>query len=59
MSMKAREINRDGSTVRGRWTLLTMLVIFLTFSIFSYILLDTFERIMIDTEASEVEDLTD
>ena len=59
MSMKVREINRDGSTVRGRWTLLTMLVIFLTFSIFSYILLDTFERIMIDTEASEVEDLTD
>ena len=59
MSMKVRKINRDGSTVRGRWTLLTMLVIFLTFSIFSYILLDTFERIMIDTEASEVEDLTD
>lgn len=59
MSMKIQGINRDGSTVRGRWTLLTMLVIFLTFSIFSYILLDTFERVMIDTEAGEVEDLTD
>lgn len=59
MSMKPQERDRQSSTVRGRWTLLTMLVIFLTFSIFSYILLDTFERVMIDTEAGEVEDLTD
>lgn len=59
MSMKPQERDRESSTVRGRWTLLTMLVIFLTFSIFSYILLDTFERVMIDTEAGEVEDLTD
>lgn len=59
MTIKAQKSNREGSTVRSRWTLLTMLVIFLTFSIFSYILMDTFERVMLDTEAGEVEDLTD
>lgn len=59
MSKYSKRLKQDGSTIRVRWTLLTMLVIFLTFSIFSYILLDTFQSVMIDTEADEVEDLTD
>jgi len=50
---------REGSTIRVRWTLLTMLVIFLTFSVFSYILLNTFQQSMIDTEAQKIEELSD
>jgi len=49
----------QGSTIRIRWTLLTMLVIFLTFSVFSYILMNIFQEGMIDTEAQEIEELSD
>lgn len=49
---------REGSTIRVRWTLLTLSVIFLTFTI-SYILLNTFQRIMINTEADEMEELSE
>ncbi len=48
-----------GSTVQGRWTLLTMLVIFLTFTIFSYVLLNTFQQVVLDNEAAEMEDLSE
>lgn len=50
---------QDGSTIRVRWTLLTMGVIFLTFSIFSYILLNTFQRVMIESEAEEMQELSE
>lgn len=59
MRKRVKRSKPEGSTIRVRWTLLTMIVIFLTFSIFSYILLNTFQRVMIDTEADEVEDLTE
>src|SRR5690625_16242 len=57
-----RKFNRkknSGSTVRVRWTILTMSVIFLTFSIFSYILLNTFQRVMLDNETNEMRDLSE
>ena len=50
---------RKGSTVQGRWTLLTMTVIFLTFTIFSYILLNTFQQVVLDNETAEMEDLSE
>lgn len=48
-----------GSTVRVRWTFLTMGVIFLTFSIFSYILLNSFQRVMLDNETDEMRNLSE
>ncbi len=59
MRKKLERKKRDGSTVRVRWTFLTMIVIFLTFSIFSYILMNTFQKVVIDTEAQEVDELMD
>jgi signal transduction histidine kinase len=50
---------REGSTIRVRWTLLTLSVIFLTFTIFAFVLLNTFQTIMIDTEADEMAELSD
>ena len=49
----------NGSTIRVRWTILTMGVIFLTFSIFSYILLNTFQRVTLNNEVDEMHKLTD
>lgn len=50
---------KEGSTIRVRWTLLTLAVIFLTFTIFAIILLNTFQRIQINNEADEMEELSD
>ena len=47
-----------GSTIRVRWTLLTMGVIFLTFTIFSYILLTTFQKVIINNEEAEMEEIS-
>lgn len=49
---------KESSTIRVRWTLLTMGVIFLTFTIFSFLLLNTFQRVVLDTEKEEMEDLS-
>lgn len=49
----------EGSTIRVRWTLLTLGVIFLTFVIFAFVLLNTFQNIMINSEADEMEELSD
>ncbi len=49
----------NGSTIRVRWTLLTMAVIFLTFMIFAYILLNTFQRVVLNNEVNEMHELTD
>ena len=54
---KKRE--REGSTIRVRWTLLTMGVIFLTFTIFSYILLNTFQRVMLENQEDDIVELSD
>ena len=51
--------NREGSTIRVRWTLLTLGVIFLTFTIFAFVLLNTVQNIMINTEADEMAELSD
>lgn len=59
MSKRPTKNKQEGTTIRVRWTLLTMLVIFATFSIFSYILMNTFQSTMLDTEADEVSELTD
>lgn len=59
MMRKFNRKNNSGSTVRVQWTLLTMSVIFLTFSIFSYILLNTFQRVMLDNETNEMRDLSE
>lgn len=58
MMKKLKRKNNNGSTIRVRWTILTMGVIFLTFSIFSYILLKTFQRVMINNERDEMEELS-
>lgn len=50
---------KDGSTIRVRWTILTMSVIFLTFSIFSFLLLNTFQRVMLNSETDEMEELSE
>lgn len=50
---------REGSTIRVRWTLLTMGVIFLTFTIFSYILLNTFQRVMLENQENDIVELSD
>src|SRR5699024_5620333 len=47
------------STFLVRWTILTMSVIFLTFSIFSYVLLNTFQRVMLDNETDEMRNLSE
>ncbi len=49
----------EGSTIRVRWTLLTMGVIFLTYAIFSYILLNTFQRVMLENEEEEIVEISD
>ena len=49
----------EGSTIRVRWTLLTMGVIFLTFTIFSYILLNTFQRVMLENQEDDIVELSD
>lgn len=59
MKNKLNRNNNNGSTIRVRWTLLTMGVIFLTFSIFSYILLNTFQRVMLENEADEMRELSE
>lgn len=51
--------NREGSTIRVRWALLTMGVIFLTFSLLSYILLTTYQKVMINNEEEGIEDLAE
>ncbi|HLR92777.1 MAG TPA: hypothetical protein VK048_06935, partial [Atopostipes sp.] len=59
MKNKLNRNTNNGSTIRVRWTLLTMGVIFLTFSIFSYILLNTFQRVMLENEADEMRELSE
>lgn len=59
MISKLNRKKNCGSTIRVRWTILTMGVIFLTFSIFAYILLNTFQRVMINNEAQEMEELSE
>ena len=49
---------KGNSTIRVRWTLLTMGVIFLTFTIFSFLLLNTFQRVILDTEKEEMDELS-
>lgn len=56
-SSKARK--RQNSTIRVRWTILTMGVIFLTFTIFSFFLLNTFQREMLNTEKEEMKELSE
>lgn len=56
---RPKKNKREGSTIRVRWTLLTLSVIFLTFSIFSYILLNNFQRVMLNNETEEIEDLSE
>lgn len=50
---------KESSTIRVRWTLLTMGVIFLTFTIFSIILLNTFQRVMLNNEKAGMENTSD
>src|SRR5699024_11099983 len=59
LNRKKNRKKETGSTVRVRWTFLTMGVIFLTFSIFSYILLNTFQRVMLDSETDEMRNLSE
>ncbi len=54
-----KKSRKEGSTIRLRWTLLTMGVIFLTFTIFSYILLNTFQRVMLENEEEEIIEISD
>lgn len=53
-----RKRKKSNSTIRIRWTFLTMGVIFLTFTIFSYLLLNTFQRVILDTEKEEMAELS-
>lgn len=53
-----RERKKGNSTIRVRWTFLTMGVIFLTFTIFSFLLLNTFQRVILDTEKEEMAELS-
>ncbi len=55
----SRERKKEDSTIRVRWTLLTMGVIFLTFTIFSFLLLNTFQRVMLNSEREEMEELSE
>lgn len=59
MIKKLNRKKNNSSTVRVRWTILTMGVIFLTFSIFSYVLLNTFQRVMLNNETDEMRNLSE
>ncbi len=54
----AKRRKKESSTIRVRWTLLTMGVIFLTFTIFSFLLLNTFQRVILDSEKEEMNELS-
>ena len=59
MNLFSRNKKKESSTIRVRWTFLTMGVIFLTFIIFSFLLLNTFQRVMLNSEKEEMEELSE
>ncbi len=59
MISSSKKKRKEGSTIKVRWTFLTMSVIFLTFTVFAFLLLNTFQRVMLDSEKEEMEELSE
>lgn len=59
MKQSPNKNEKENSSIRARWTLLTMTVIFLTFTVFAFLLLNTFQKVVINSEKEEMKELSE
>lgn len=59
MSLFSKKKKKENTTIKLPWTIITMAVIFCTFMLFSFLLLNIFQKVMINTEKEEIEELSE
>lgn len=59
MNLFSKKNKKEHSTIKLPWTIITMAVIFCTFMLFSFLLLNIFQKVMINTEKEEIEELSE